>query len=353
MYNLAPKSVIDGLSQHSKDIVERRIINGEFKTYVPLGYHLRIRGLKPSILYTKYTTLRDDNTVESMYVMSAEEIQCIWVKEIQKKTSTIPQVDQFINAMSEMPWCIWEDKFMSNNISIPEQHLHGYVDIAKNTFTHCIAYACTNKQPIDLNQIEDQFQAAKFSTNEDMFKVNDLGETPLKILSHNEELLVFVESLLLRLPAENRLKALPFQNWSNSWGSLIHSTVMNETLLLIQQTRKLEGFLSIFFHLTHNSDEAIQQLFLRNYQIQPWHIYRDKLKNQQKQMIKETIIKIPSWHNLTIWLYFIKINNNPNLHFTKMKSYLNHRIQIIKEELIIKIMSPEYFYWNHATMLTD
>jgi len=351
IYKFAPKPVIDSLTSSSKSIVERRIIDDELKPYVPIGYHIRIRGLKPSILYTKYTSFNNDNTIESMYTVSAEEDQCKWVKSIENKSKSIPQVDLFINAMSEMPWCLWEDKFMSNDVSIPQTHLHGYIDIANNTFTHCIAYACANKQPVDLDQIEAQFQAANFTINPDLYKVNDLGETPLKILTHNEELLVFVESLLLRLQPEKRLQALNFVCWDKSWGSLLQTMISQDIHVLIQQTSNLEGFLSIFFHLTHNNEEALFTLFVNNYKLQPWHIYKDKLKQQQKQMLKQIIIKVPSWHNFTIWLYLIKENNIPDVHFSKMRKYLNHRVALIKELLIIKTMNPEYKYVNY--MLED
>ena len=353
VYRFAPKPAINSLTSSSRHIVETRIIDNELKPYVPLGYHIRIRGLKPSILYTKYTSLNEDNSIESMYVVSAEEEQCNWVRSIQKKSSKLPQVDLFINAMSEMPWCDWEDKFMLNNVTIPQPHLHGYVDIANNTFTHCIAYACANKQPVDLDQIEAQFQAANFTSNTDLYKLNDLGETPLKILMYNEELLVFVESILLRLPPEKRLQALNFAMWDKSWGSLLQTMVNQELKVLIQQTSKLEGFLSIFFHLTHNNEDALLTLFANNYKLQPWHIYRDKLKPQQKLMLKQVIIRIPSWHNFTMWLHLIRENNDPKIHFSKMRHYLNHRVSIIKELLLIRIMNPEYSYWDINTMMEE
>lgn len=351
IYKFAPKAVINSLTKSSREIVERRIINDDLKSYYPIGYHIRIRGLKPSILYTKYTSLNDDNTVESMYSVSAEETQCDWVKSIQNKLSSIPHVDLFVNAMSEMPWCEWEDKFMSNAVTIPQPHLHGYVDIANNTFTHCIAYVCANKNPVDLDQIEAQFQAANFTRNSDMFKLNDLGETPLKILTHNEELLVFVESILLRLIPSQRLNALNFVNWDKSWGTLLQSTVNDHASILIKQTTNLSGFLSIFFHLTHNNEYALESLFRSNYKLQPSHIYKDKLKPAQKQMLKHTLIKIPSWHNFSIWMYLIIENNPTQVHFAKIRTYLNHRIIIIKELIIIKTMNPEYSYWNIDTLM--
>jgi hypothetical protein len=351
IYRFAPKAVIDSLTSSSRNIVERRIIDNELKSYVPLGYHIRIRGLKPSILYTKYTSLTETNIIESMYTVTAEEDQCTWVKKIQKKSTSFPQVDLFINAMTEMPWCEWEDKFMSNNVTIPQSHLHGHVDIANNTFFHCIAYACANKQPIDLDQIEAQFQAANFTINPDLFLINDLGETPLKILMHNEELLVFVESILLRLPPEKRLNALNFAMWSKSWGSLLQTMVTQEIHVLIQQTSNMEGFLSIFFHLTHNNEDALLTLFVNNYKLKPWHIYRDKLKPQQKQMLKQAMIRSPSWHNFTMWLYLIREHNAPDIQFIKMRNFLNHRASIIKELLLIKTMNPEYAYLNMDTMM--
>lgn len=353
IYKFAPKPVIDSLTSSSRNIVERRIIDNELKPYVPLGYHIRIRGLKPSILYTKYTSINEANAVESMYTVYAEEDQCTWVKSIQKKSSKIPQVDLFINAMSEMPWCTWEDNFMSNNVTIPQPHLHGYRDIADNTFMHCVAYVCANKHPVDLDQIESQFQAANFTLNDDLFIYNDLGETPLKILTHNEELLVFVESILLRLPPDKRLKALNFALWDKSWGTLLQTMVNQEIHTLIQQTSNLEGFLSIFFHLTHNSEEALHTLFTNNYKLQPWHIYRDKLKPQQKTMLKQTLLRVPTWHNFTMWLYLIRENNSSDVQFSKMRHYLNHRAAIIKELLLIKVMDPEYAYMNITEMIED
>ena len=351
IYKFAPRAVINSLTKSSREVVERRIINDDLKSYYPHGYHIRIRGLKPSILYTKYTSLNDDNTVESMYSVSAEETQCNWVKSIQNKASSIAHVDLFVNAMSEMPWCEWEDKFMSNNVTIPQAHLHGYIDIANNTFTHCMAYVCANKQPVDLDQIENQFQAANFTTNTDMFKINDLGETPLKILMQNEELLVFVESILLRLPPGQRLSALNFVNWDKSWGTLLQSTVNDQAHILIKQTTNLSGFLSIFFHLTHNNENALESLFRSNYKLQPWHIYKDKLKQSQKQMLKQTIIKFPSWHNFTMWMFLIIENSPEQIHFNKIRNYLNYRMTIIKELILIKIMNPEYTYWNIDAMI--
>jgi hypothetical protein len=351
IYKFAPRAVINSLTKSSREVVDTRIIDDELKSYYPLGYQIRIRGLKPSILYTKYTSLNDDNTVESMYSVSAEEMQCDWVKSIQKKLSSIPHVDLFINAMSEMPWCTWEDKFMSNNVTIPQAHLYGYIDIANNTFTHCVAYVCANKQPVDLDQIEAQFQAANFATNTDMFKINDLGETPLKILMQNEELFVFVESILLRLPPNLRLSALNFVNWDKSWGTLLQSTVNEQAHILIKQTTNLSGFLSIFFYLTHNNENALESLFRSNYNLQPCHIYKDKLKQPQKQMLKQIIMKVPTWHNFTIWMYLIMENNSVQVHFTKIRKYLDNRITIIKELIIIKTMNPEYSYWNMDTLM--
>jgi hypothetical protein len=68
-------------------------------------------------------------------------------------------------------------------------------------------------------------------------------------------------------------------------------------------------------------------------------------------MLKQAITIIPSWHNLTTWLYLITLHNDPKNHFSKMRHYLNHRAGLIKELILIKTMNPEYMYWNmDATM---
>lgn len=343
LYKFAPREVIHSLSSKAQQVLENRIINNELKPYLPLANNLRIRGLKPSILYTKYTSLHEDNSLNTMYVTSAEEHQCEWVLSVKKqKLNKMQAIDIFLAAMTEMSWCTWEDNIMNGIFTIPQSHLHGYRDLINNTFTHCIAYACTNKRPIDTGEIEAQFQALDFINNTDMFAVNDIGATPLKILLESEELRELVESFLLRLPQENRLKALSFPFWDKSWGSLMNLTVMGQLPLLIEQTTKLEGFLSIYFNLTHNDEEAFRKLFHQGYKLQRCHFYMDNLSIEQKRILKTTTLEIPSWHNLTFWIHVIIINTDPQTNFKKIRHHLEIRISIIKQEIALFTMHVDY-----------
>jgi len=349
IYKYAPAAVINNLSKNARNILDLRLVNNILQPYVEVEYHIRIRGVKPSILYTTYTNLAYDNSIESMYVVETENAQCTWVKEEIIQIKKIPQIDRFIKSMCEMPWCTWEDNFLAGNVVIPQPHLHGYNDYMNNTFVHCISYACANKMPVDIDQVEAQFQAFNFTTNNDMYTVNKLCETPLKILCNNGELLGFVESILLRLPPDKRLQALPFRFWQKSWGTLLNSVIENQLPLLISQTEKMEGFLSMYINLTYESVDALNSLFKAGYKLQPCHFYKDILKPNQKNMLKQAITSSHSWHNYTVILYIIKTSPQYEQNidiFSKMRKYLDYRIGLIKEDILIKTLHPEYCYFN-------
>jgi len=290
-----------------------------------------------------------------MYVTDAEEEQSEWVNSLIKRIRTTNQetrIDIFIRSMSEMSWCTWEDKFMYESPIVPLPHLYGYIDYLNNTFSHCVAYACANRTPVDINEVEIQFQALKFTENKDLFIVNDLGETPLKILLDNEELVPYVESLLIRLPKENRLKALKFNYWSKTWGSLINSITDDPQQLrvIISQTTRQKGFLAIFMTLTYNSKEALKALFRAGYKIQGKHHYNDRLTVAQSAMIVEAIEEAPDWHNLTVWMYGLLQSKPHTNNLQKIKRFLQLRNSLIFEELVIKVMHPDFL---NGSMLED
>jgi len=335
IYKFAPKPVIDALSPLAKNIIESRINNDKLQTYVSIGYNLRIRGLKPSILYVKYTNLTFNDIIESMYVVDAEEEQCRWVNKIIDRINSTSKIELFINAMTEASWCTWEDNFLEGQNIIPLKHLHGYRDSAKNTFLHCISYACTNKYPFDLDEIENQFQACNFSNNPDMFELNDLGETPLKILMSNENLIPFVESILLRMNPSSRFFALPFSCWHNSWGKLLNTIVESDLQHLIRSTKYMNGFLSVFMFLTYNSEDALIELFRAGYNLQSNHIFLDKISVLQKDIISSTIRFVPTWYNLSHWMNLIYENSSVEKYFKKIQKYLIVRNNLIKEKIIM------------------
>jgi hypothetical protein len=308
IYAFAPKSVVDALSPKARNIIENRIINNELKPYYNAYYSIRIRGIKPDILYTQYSNIRADNTLEIFYVVDHEEEQCKWINNIIDTTKSMSPTDLLIKSMTEQSWCNWEDKYMSGQNILPEIHLHGYRDILNNTFIHCIAYACLLRTSIDLEDIERQFQHFNFMTHPDMLVTNNLGMTPLKILMHNEKFLPFVESVLLRMKPEICLKALPFLNWHNSWGNLLQQIITKNADILIVNTQTMPGFLTHYLYLIHNSEEALIHLFQSGYELQYMHIMFDKLTLTQKQMISKVICSCVSWDNLAGWINLILEN---------------------------------------------
>jgi hypothetical protein len=345
IYSFAPSAVIKNLSQLAISIIETRISNDKLKPYITIENNVRIRGLKPSILYVHFSTLNMDNVIETMYVTEAEEEQCKWVNDICIKSQSLGRLDMFFRAMTEMSWCTWEDKFMYEYPIIPLEHLHcGYKDINNNTFIHCIAYACANKRPTDVDIVEAQFQAFNFTSNEDMYSLNNLGETPLKIIMQNEDLLGFTESILLRLSPRKRYQALSFDNWDRSWDTLMRETLMDEQIgFLIENSRLQSGFLTKFMYYTFNDKESINILFMNGYKLKSDHILHNKITYVHKQIIIQAIINNLSWYNLTAWMYLIIQKINPCNHYLKLHMYLNYRISLIKEEIIMKVMNPNIY----------
>jgi hypothetical protein len=205
---------------------------------------------------------------------------------------------------------------------------------------HCIAYASANRTPVDISILELLFQSANFIASDDMFEINDLGETPLKILRQNDQLTEFVESLILRLPQEQRLKALPFDQWDRTWDTLLRTTI-NNPQILIEQTKKLRGFLTLFMYYTFTSQDAMEQLFHQSsgYKLKPEHLYFDKFTLSQRKVISLAILNNPSWHNSSVWLYLI-VTESKNCTFGKLKLHLTNRISIIKEQIVMKVMKP-------------
>jgi hypothetical protein len=340
LYKFAPKAVIDNLSQNALSILEMRLQDGYLKPYVPIVQNIRIRGLKPSILYVCFTLLNSKNIAESMYAWDSEETQCQMVAVKIKNILAGNSSDLLMRSMTEMTWCSWEDKYMYETPALPLEHLHsGYKDIMNNSFVHCIAYACANRTPTSIEEAEAQFQALDFINNTNIYSTNDLGETPLKILTHNEKLSDFVESLLLRLPPERRLEALPLSSWNRYWGSLMNTVVNEHMPLLISQTKYDDGFLNTFMHLTFGNQEALETLFENRYILELNHIYRDTIKREQTRQIGSAILQHPSWQNLTLWLYLM-INSNDIYYFSNMRNYLCCRIGFIREELVAKVFKP-------------
>jgi hypothetical protein len=310
-------------------------VNGKLVPYISIEFNLRIRGLKPSILYVHYTNLRFDNTLESIYIVDAEEAQCIWAKKIIERVHNMPKMELFINTMTESSWCVWEDKILSGQNIIPLKHLYGYRDVLNNTFIHCIAYACTYKESLDIDEIEQQFQAFHFATHPDMLELNELGETPLKILLGNEKLIPFVESILLRMNPETRLLALDFSNWHPSWGTLLNSVVALNLPQIINSTKHMQGFLSVFMFLTHNNEEAFISLFQAGYKIQYKHLFLEKLTTTQKHLISQAVRVVPTWYNLSAWMNLISENNSPEKLYKKLQKYLIIRNNLIKEHIFM------------------
>jgi hypothetical protein len=155
-----------------------------------------------------------------------------------------------------------------------------------------------------------------------------------------------VESLLLRLLPENRLRALSFPFWDKSWDKLMNLTVASQLPQLIEQTTHLEGFLSIYFNLTHNDVEAFRMLFQKGYKLQRCHFYMDSLSAEQKQILKTTTMEIPSWHNLTFWVHVIINNTDPQTNFKKIRNHLEIRISVIKQEIALITMHHDYLIKN-------
>lgn len=335
IYKFAPKAVINSLSVNARNIIESRIADNVLKPYYHLDYNIRIRGLKPSILYSKYSTINENNELVTMYVTAAEEEQSEWVNQlimnIKRNKSQESRIDIFLRAMTEMSWCTWEDRFMYGTPTLPQEHLSGYKDYLNNTFFHCVAYACANRVPVDINEIEVQFQALKFTENPDIYATNNLGETPLKILTHNDELLPFVESLLLRLPPNRQLEALPFPSWSNTWTIILNNIIGDTNRLsnLIEQTKKERDFISIFMSLTNNSPQALEALFQAKYKLLPHHRYTQA----QESLVESVIIENPDWYNLTALIAF----KRQKLQYkSKLNTYIQARNSIIAQEIAIK-----------------
>jgi len=335
LYTLGPKPVIDNLSQQAKAILLKRLHNNKLMPYYPVQHNLRIRGLKPSLLYIHYTNLRADNTLESIYLADAEEEQCALVKAVLDTASDLNQ-----RAEMEDLWTKWEDAFMSNVDVKPLNDSLDYTDLMNNTFVHCIAYVCVHKEPTDLDNIEKHFQIIINSPN--IYKKNTLGETPLQILLTNPNLSPYVESLLLRLYPSNRLKALDFSNWHNSWGTLLNNVFDLNMCQLIYQTVNLPGFLTIFMYLSHNSETALMKLFQAAYKLQCNHLILDKLSPNQKHIISACLLSVPNWSNLTLWMYLIT-SNSTEKSYKKIQKYIVARNNLIK----LAFIAQPFKYYLH------
>lgn len=344
MERLAPKPVLDSLSDRTRYLLERRLTpERNLSPYLEVFKFIRIRGLKPSIQYVTYTTHNVRWELETIYEVSAEEEQTDWVIHMKRRLDNLTQEDRQLRATQESSWCVWEDAFMSASPHIPQLlPFSTYRDYMNNTQAHILAYACLNRKFHDLKLFNSNFISINFQTNQQMYEGNLLAQTPIMILLGSSELHEFVESLLLRLPPDQQLRACPINYWQPSWSILMNQVVIDEERLqeFIYNCRREEGFFSKFLQLVHYDIDATTSLFAAGYKLCDKHIRNYNYKITAA--ITGAIINEPDWHNLN---YLVSLNEEAAFtsitFFNSNKQIIKLRCGLIKEEIIAKALHPD------------
>lgn len=339
MERLAPKPVLDAVSQRTRNLLEMRVTpTGTLRPYIAPMINLRIRGLSPSLLYVCYTIQSPQWVLEPHYEVSAEETQTAWVIKAMERVRNMGSLERAERSTVEVGWCVWEDVFMDCGNS-PLLGPSSYVDVMGNTQAHLLAYACVNRRFIDLTLFNEHF--AVFKNHQSLQVANHLGMTPIKILLGNQALHEYAESLLLQLPPEKRLGSLPFNYWQDSWGTLMRETDLYHMADLIKATRSLPFFLNRFLKMTHNSDEAVRRLFAAGYNLYDHHLTDQSILSKNKQTIANAIRDHPSWHNLSYWLSIASDAISNEQFFRQYRGALQLRSNLIRDEILAIVFHPD------------
>jgi hypothetical protein len=338
MAHLAPSGVLNALSSDSRILLQARKIGDSLAPYIELAPNLRIRGLKPTLLYSTYSMLDNNHILQPHYTVLAEEAQTIWVLKVKARTSKINRAILNSKAVHEVAWIIWEDEFMAAAKPAPLSQPQFYIDLTGNTYIHMLAYACVNRPHVDIEEYEHQFSAAEFGTSSKMFVKNERQLTPLMILMDHPLLYDFVESLLLRIFPEMRFSALPFDYWQSAWDTLNDSMITNNIAIIIEQSRKQTDtkFFQKFTQITFSNRDALVHLFRSGYKLQPPHFTMSDIP-----LIRTILDEVPDWHNSTLILHSLLEMTNQDRQFSKVRHLLHSRIQTIRDELLSIVFHPD------------
>jgi len=340
MHRIVPQAVHKAFSPKTKALLEERYqtSTATLAPYIQIAPNLsmRIRGLKTTPLYATYTTLNRANVLESMFEVAAEEAQTYWALKAKSKALTTNPYVLKEKAAQEFLWLNWEDEFMAAANPPPLPQPQYYMDMMDNTYMHMLAYATANRQLIDISEFNRQFEAAAFTTSNQMYINNALGHTPLMLLMDNPQLYEFVESLLLQLAPENRFLALPLNYWQPSWGTLTSVTVNEHIETLIIESKKQQNFLQKFLNLTFENLEALQHLFRSGYKISQYDFF---VQTQAATLIP-IFAQFPDWHNLTVVLYYLFEKTTANQRYIVLKDVLRLRNKIIHDEITAIVFHP-------------
>jgi len=239
-------------------------------------------------------------------------------------------------AEQEFLWLNREDEFMAAANPPPLPQPQFYIDMMGNTYMHMLAYAISNRQLVDISEYERQFEAARFTTSNQMYIRNALNHSPLILLMDNPQLYEFIESLLLRLPPHNRFIALPFHYWQPSWGTLNNETVVNHISTLILESKKEKNFLQKFMNLTFDNNSALLHLFTNGFKISHYDFY---VQTQTSRLLPIMAV-IPDWHNITVLLYYLIEKTSPAARLCSLKDIFRLRARIIRDELLAIVFHP-------------
>jgi len=339
MERLAPKPVLDAVSQRTRNLLEMRVTPiGTLRPYIAPMINLRIRGLAPSIKYVCYTIQSSQWVLEPHYEVSAEEEQTKWVIKAMDSVREMGATERAERSIVESAWCAWEDVFMDCG-NAPLLGPSSYVDIMGNTQAHMLAYACVNRRFVDLEVFNEQF--ALFKNHKSLQQRNHRDMTPIKILLDNQALHEYAESLLLQLPPEKRLISLPFNYWQESWGLLMRETDLHHIEMLVTASRSTPYFLNRFLKMTHNSDEALRRLFSAGYHLYDRQITDQSILSKNKQTIANAIRDYPSWHNLSYWLSIASDAISNEQFFRQYRSAIHLRASMIREEILAIVLHPD------------
>lgn len=334
----APQEVINQMKKFTRLCFENRIISNILRTSMITQHtNIRLRGFKPSILYSKYTTISNNNDIEIKYSCQSENVQAALMEPILARLCNMSSEQKLYRQTQELVWSNWEDTFIRNGIALPIYKSY-YKDIASNNYIHMIAYACINRASyavVDLEVVNNIFKTIHFTENHFFLLENDLYETPLTILSYSEEFTKLIETLLLRININKRFKALPLQYWSDSWLKLNTETFIDNINVIVKLCDNIKGFITFYVTVTRGLPAIFSRLFAAGYKFKANHIL---FKNEQlNNIMLKKILQYPSWYNITSWISYLD-----NFDFITIKPLLEKRAEIIKHALLF-VSFPENF----------
>ena len=334
--NYAPQEVIQQMKKFTRLCFENRIIDKILRTSMITQHtHVRLRGFKPSILYSTYTTIATNNDIEIKYSVRSEDTQCALMEPFLSRLYTISHEEKSYRQGQEAVWSHWEDTYTKTGTALPIYKTY-YKDIVGNNYVHIIAYACINRAAYavtDLATVNNIFKSIHFTENPNFLVENDIFETPLMVLSYSHEFNELIETLLLRIDVKSRFKALPIQYWSDKWVKLIRHTFIDNIHTVVKLCDTIKAFLTFYVTLVHGLPQVFTRLFSTGYRFNPNHIL---FKNEQlNKILQKKILEYPSWHNITSFIAYLD-----NFDFEQIKALLEKRAEIIKHALLF-VSFPE------------